>query len=493
MSVLFSQSLAQIRQQLHKREVSAEAVTAACLERIAATEPHIHALLTVRADDALEEARQLDKQGPDPSRPLWGVPVTVKDALTTAGLATTAGSKMLKDFVPFYDAHAVEQLKKAGAIILGKNNMDEFAMGSSTENSAFGPTRNPHNPDHVPGGSSGGSAASVAACQCFASLGSDTGGSIRQPAALCGCVGIKPTYGRVSRYGLIAYGSSLDQVGPLARSAQDCALILQSIAGHDPRDATSDPRPVPDYSAAIAQRQNLQGLRLGIPQEFFAEGLDPEVDKACQNALTIAKDLGAQLVPVSLPHTAASIATYYIIAMAEASSNLARFDGVRYGHRSSHSENLQDLYTHSRNEGFGEEVKRRIMLGTYVLSSGYYDAYYRKAAQVRRLIRHDYEQALSQCDVICGPVSPVTAWPLNALTKDPLQMYLMDIYTLSLNLAGLPGLAFPVGLGEKSHMPVGMQLLGRAFDEATLLAVANVVGEEIGGGAASPVPPLQGD
>lgn len=479
MTQLHTLSLTDIRQQLQSKSVTAEAVTAACLQNIADTEPQLHALLTLRADEALEEAAQLDKAGPDPAKALWGIPLTIKDALTTAGTTTTAGSKMLHNFVPFYDAHAVEQLKHAGAIILGKNNMDEFAMGSSTENSAFGPTRNPWNTAHVPGGSSGGSAASVAACQCYASLGTDTGGSIRQPASLCGCVGIKPTYGRVSRFGLIAYGSSLDQIGPMARSAEDCALVLQTIAGHDPRDSTSDPRPVDNYTAALASRDSLSALRIGIPQEFFAEGLAPEVDKACQNALRVAKDLGAHIVPVSLPHTAASIAAYYIIAMAEASSNLARFDGVRYGHRSAHSETLQELYTNSRSEGFGEEVQRRIMLGTYVLSSGYYDAYYRKAAQVRRLIRQDYENALSQCDVLCGPASPITAWPLGALTKDPLQMYLMDIYTLSLNLAGLPGMSFPVGLGEQSRMPVGMQLLGRAFDEATLLSVAHVLGKAL--------------
>ncbi|MEG2172877.1 MAG: Asp-tRNA(Asn)/Glu-tRNA(Gln) amidotransferase subunit GatA [Desulfovibrionaceae bacterium] len=479
MSALHTLTLTEIRQRLQHKDVTAEALTADCLQRIAVTEPHLHALLALRGEAALEEARALDISGPNPAQALWGIPVTVKDALTTAGIPTTAGSRMLENFVPFYDAHAVECLKKAGAIILGKNNMDEFAMGSSTENSAFGPTHHPLDSSRVPGGSSGGSAASVTACQCFASLGSDTGGSIRQPAALCGCVGIKPTYGRVSRYGLIAYGSSLDQVGPLARSAEDCALVLQTIAGHDPRDSTSDPRPVEEYSRIIAGRHDLKGLRLGIPHEFFAEGLDPEVEHACQEALKCAQALGAVLVPVSLPHTAASIATYYIIAMAEASSNLARFDGVRYGHRSSHIEDLQDLYINSRTEGFGEEVQRRIILGTYVLSSGYYDAYYRKAAQVRRLIRQDYEQALNQCDVLCGPASPVTAWPLGALTTDPLQMYLMDIYTLSLNLAGLPGLSFPVGLGQRSHLPVGMQLLGRAFDESTLLSVAHVLGKAV--------------
>lgn len=479
MNALHTLSLTEVRDQLQKGEVSAEAVTAACLQRIAATEPQLHALLAVRGEEALEEARQLDKAGPQPQQILWGVPVTIKDALTTKGTATTAGSRMLENFVPFYDACAVEKLKQAGAIILGKNNMDEFAMGSSTENSAYGPTRNPWDTQRVPGGSSGGSAASVTACQCFASLGSDTGGSIRQPAALCGCVGIKPTYGRVSRYGLIAYGSSLDQVGPLARSAADCALVLQAIAGHDPRDATSDPRPVDNYSQALEQRTSLKGLRLGVPQEFFAEGLDAEVSSACQYALESAKEMGATIVPVNLPHTRASIATYYIIAMAEASSNLARFDGVRYGHRSQKVENLEDLYTNSRTEGFGEEVQRRIMLGTYVLSSGYYDAYYRKAAQVRRLIRQDYETALQHCDVLCGPASPVTAWPLASLNADPLQMYLMDIYTLSLNLAGLPGLSFPVGLGASSHMPVGMQLLGRAFDEGTLLSIAHILGKSL--------------
>ncbi len=479
MSGLHTFTLADARARLVSGEIKAEEAVAACLSQVERTEPHLGALLTLRGEEALEEARCLDKEGPDPSRPLWGVPVTVKDALSTAGTRTTAGSRILENFVPFYDAFVVERLRQAGAVILGKNNMDEFAMGSSTENSAFHSTRNPWNSEHVPGGSSGGSAASVAACQCFASLGSDTGGSIRQPAALCGCVGIKPTYGRVSRYGLIAYGSSLDQVGPLARTAEDCALVLQTIAGHDPRDATSDPRPVDDYAAALAGRADLRGLRIGVPAEFFAEGLAPEVAAACRDALDTARRLGAELVDVTLPHTHAAIATYYIIAMAEASSNLARFDGVRYGHRASDIRNLAELYTRSRTEGFGEEVKRRIMLGTYVLSSGYYDAYYRKAAQVRRLIRQDFETALEKCDVICGPASPVTAWKVGALSQDPLQMYLMDIYTLSLNLAGLPGMSFPVGLGADSRLPVGMQLFGRAFDEGTLLSVAHVLGRAL--------------
>lgn len=471
MSDLIQASLAEIRARLAGGDVSAEAVAKACLDRIAETEPSIHALITVR-EQALEEARALDAQGPDASKPLWGVPVTVKDAIVTKGTRTTAGSKILGGFNPFYDAFVVERLKEAGAVIVGKNNMDEFAMGSSTENSAFGPTRNPRDPERVPGGSSGGSAASVAANQCYASLGTDTGGSIRQPAALCGCVGLKPTYGRVSRYGVIAYGSSLDQVGPLTRTVEDAALVLSVIAGHDKRDSTSSPRPVENY--ADFSRTDLKGVRLGVPREFMAEGLDGPVAKACQDALDRARGLGAELVDVSLPHaTRHAIAAYYIVAMAEASSNLSRFDGVRYGYRAADPKNLDDLYCRSRSEGFGQEVQRRILLGTYVLSAGYYDAYYKKAAQVRRLIRQDYLNALGSCDALFGPVSPVTAWKLGSIIDDPLKMYLMDIYTVSLNLAGLPGLSFPVG--EADGLPVGMQLIGRDFDEAGILGIGNVL------------------
>ena len=471
MSDLIQTSLAEIRARLAGGDVTAEAVTKACLDRIAETEPSIHALITVR-EQALEEARALDAQGPDASKPLWGVPVTVKDAIVTKGTRTTAGSKILGGFNPFYDAFVVERLKEAGAVIVGKNNMDEFAMGSSTENSAFGPTRNPRDPERIPGGSSGGSAASVAANQCYASLGTDTGGSIRQPAALCGCVGLKPTYGRVSRYGVIAYGSSLDQVGPLTRTVEDAALVLSVIAGHDKRDSTSSPRPVDNY--ADFSRADLKGVRLGVPREFMAEGLDGPVAKACQDALDRARDLGAELVDVSLPHaTRHAIAAYYIVAMAEASSNLSRFDGVRYGYRAADPKNLDDLYCRSRSEGFGQEVQRRILLGTYVLSAGYYDAYYKKAAQVRRLIRQDYLNALGSCDALFGPVSPVTAWKLGSIIDDPLKMYLMDIYTVSLNLAGLPGLSFPVG--EADGLPVGMQLIGRDFVEAGILGIGNVL------------------
>ncbi len=488
-TAIVSLSLAEVRDRLVRRELTAEQVTAACLDRITATEPAIAALLTNRAEAALDEARALDAAGPDPAKPLWGVPLTVKDALTTAGTRTTCGSRILGDFTPHYDAFAVGKLREAGAVILGKTNMDEFAMGSSTENSAFGPTRNPWNVARVPGGSSGGSAASVAAGQCFGSLGTDTGGSIRQPASLCGCVGLKPTYGRVSRFGLVAYGSSLDQIGPLTRTVEDAALLLSVIAGHDPRDATSATLPVDDYMGALAARKDLSGVRIGVPREFRGEGIDPEVSAACEAALDTARGLGASIVDVELPHTPYSIAAYYIIAPAEASSNLARFDGVRYGRRAESPRDLADLYVRSRAEGFGDEVQRRIMLGTYVLSSGYYDAYYRKAAQVRRLIREDYEKALTQCDVLCGPASPVTAWGLGELTNDPLKMYMMDVFTLSLNLAGLPGLCIPVGMGSRTGMPVGLQMLGRAFGEGDLLATANVLSGALGVPGVAPVAP----
>ncbi|MCI7506189.1 Asp-tRNA(Asn)/Glu-tRNA(Gln) amidotransferase subunit GatA [Desulfovibrio piger] len=467
MNEICSLNLTALADALQKKEIGAEEATRACLDRIAATEERVGALLHVDAEGALARARQLDAQGPDASQPLWGVPVTVKDALSTQGMPTTAGSRILEGYMPVYDAFAVQRLREAGAVILGKNNLDEFAMGSTTENSAYKTTHNPWDLQRVPGGSSGGSAASVAACQCFASLGSDTGGSIRQPASLCGCTGIKPTYGRVSRYGLIAYGSSLDQIGPLGRSVADCARVLGVITGHDHRDATCDPRPVDDYDAAAAA-PSLKGARLGLPKEFYAEGLAPEVRAVCEKAIETARAEGAEIVEVSLPHTNAAIATYYIIAMAEASSNLARFDGVRYGHRAADVKQLAELYVRSRSEGFGQEVKRRILLGTYVLSSGYYDAYFRKAAQVRRLIRDEYLAALEQCDALLAPVSPVTAWEMGCHSADPLQMYLMDAYTLSLNLAGLPGLSLPVGMAAESKMPVGMQLIGKAFDEAGL-------------------------
>ena len=481
MAALTELSLLEARDLVRKGEVSAEELTSACLKRIEETEPNIGALLARRDEEALEEARAMDKNRPADlsDKPLWGVPVTVKDALTLKGLPTTAASKILEGFCPPYDAMVVEKLKKAGAVILAKNNMDEFAMGSTTEHSAWKVTANPWDTTRVPGGSSGGSAASVAACQCFASLGSDTGGSIRQPASLCGCVGIKPTYGRVSRYGLLAYASSFDQVGPLARTVEDAALVLQVIAGHDKRDSTCSPVPVPDYGAAIREKSDLSGLTIGLPREFFGhEGLDSGVAAACENAVNAARSLGAKVVEVSLPHTEYSIASYYILAAAEASSNLARYDGVRYGHRTANPGNLEDMYTLSRTEGFGPEVQRRILLGSYVLSAGYYDAYYRKAAQVRRLIRQDYLNALDSCDMLLAPVSPVPAWQMGHMSDDPLQMYFMDIFTLSLNLAGLPGLSIPAGMSN--GLPVGVQLMGRTFSEAALFTAGNALTHTLG-------------
>lgn len=475
MTELTQLTLSEVRKALADKTVSAAEVTQAALSRIDATEPKVKALLSLQAEEARALAKSLDASGPDPAKPLWGVPLVVKDVLATKGVPTTCGSKILENFRPVYDATAVARLKDAGAILLGKANMDEFAMGSTTENSAYFATKNPWDLDRVPGGSSGGSGATVAAGQCYGALGTDTGGSIRLPASFCGIVGLKPTYGRVSRFGMVAYGSSLDQIGPMTRSVEDAARVLQVIAGHDERDSTSVDVPVPDYVAALSGRADLKGLTIGLPAEYWDKGLSPEVAEACAAAVKKAEELGAKTVPVKLKLSQYAIATYYIIAVAEASSNLARFDGVRYGHRTSAPENLLDMYVKSRTEGFGDEVQRRIILGTYVLSSGYYDAYYRKAAQVRRLIRQDFETALSQCDVLAGPVCPTTAFKVGEMTSDPLQMYLMDIFTISTNLAGLPGMSLPVGLGRETGMPVGLQLTGRAFDEAKLLQLAHVL------------------
>ena len=485
MTSLFSLSLTDIRAKLAKGEVSPSEAVESCLSRIETTEPALHACLTVCADEARRDAAELEKNcasasNTGPRKPLWGVPVTVKDVFCTKGVRTTAASRMLENFVPPYDAFVIERLKEAGAIIVAKTNMDEFAMGSSTEYSAFQRTSNPWNTDCVPGGSSGGSAASVAAMQAFGSLGSDTGGSIRQPAGLCGCVGIKPTYGRVSRYGAIAYASSFDQVGPLARSVEDCALLLSVIAGYDPKDATCADLSVPDFSAAL-QKQDLSGVTLGLPKEYWQEGLSPEVDSACRAAIAKAQSLGATVKEVSLPHLSYGVAAYYILASAEASTNLARFDGLRYGLRMGEEAGLIDMYTASRSHGFGEEVKRRILLGTYTLSAGYYDAYYTKAAQIRRLILQDFESALASCDALLAPASPVTAWKFGAYSHDPLTAYKMDILTLGLNLAGLPGLSLPVGLGADSHMPVGMQIMGRSFDEAGIIGIGNVLEKNLPG------------
>jgi aspartyl-tRNA(Asn)/glutamyl-tRNA(Gln) amidotransferase subunit A len=468
---LYTKTLTEMAELLQSREVTvAEAVTD-CLDRIEATEPTVKALITVMSDEALKQAEVMDREGPDASKPLWGVPIVLKDLLVTKGTRTTCASKILENFVPFYDGTAVVRLREAGAVIIGKANMDEFAMGSSTENSAFFQTSNPWDTDCVPGGSSGGSGATVAAGQCFAALGTDTGGSIRLPASFCGIVGLKPTYGRVSRFGLIAYGSSLDQIGPMTRSVEDSARILQVLAGHDPNDSTSVDVPVPDYLVGLG-RKSLEGTTIGLPEEYWGKGLDDEVEAACKAAIAKAEALGAKTVPVKMALTDYAIATYYIIAMAEASSNLSRFDGVRFGHRNKDAEELIDMYTSSRTEGFGDEVQRRIIMGTYVLSSGYYDAYYNKAAKVRRLLREDFEKAFEQCDIIAGPVCPTTAFKAGD-KADPLQMYLMDIFTISANLAGLPGMSLPVGLGGDSGMPVGLQFMGPAFSEAEMLSVAD--------------------
>ena len=483
------QSAREIRDAVRSGAVSATAMTEWHLNRIAEVDPSVDAFTQVWRDEALAQAAAVDEKARkgDALGPLAGVPVGLKELLCTRTGVTSCASKILKDFRSPYDGTVVKRMAAADAVFLGKVNMDEFAMGSSTENSAYKPTKNPWSAARVPGGSSGGSAASVAAGQCFASVGTDTGGSIRQPAAFCGIVGLKPSYGRVSRRGLVAYGSSLDQAGPMTRTVADAAEILQVIAGHDPKDSTSVDTPVPDYLETLRRRGCLKGLRLGLPEQYWGEGLSAEVEAACRGAVDLAATLGAEIVPVSLPHTEYAIATYYILAMAEASSNLARFDGVRYGRRSAGTRDLATMYTRSRCEGFGEEVMRRIMLGTYVLSAGYYDAYYKKAAQVRRLIRQDFLNALGTCDLICGPACPTTAFAIGENTDDPLQMYLTDIFTISLNLSGLPGLSLPVGLGADTGMPVGLQLFGGSMDEARLLSVAASLEDRL---PKLPAPPL---
>jgi len=469
MTPLHDLSLRDAAARVRRRETSSVELVRAALDRIAAVEPAVGAFLTVTEAEALAAAAAIDRRiaaGEDPG-PLAGVPVGIKDIICTAGIRTTAGSRILERFVPAYDATVTARLKRAGAVIVGKLNCDEFAMGSSTENSALGTTRNPWDGNRVPGGSSGGSGAAVAAGECHAALGTDTGGSVRLPAAFCGVVGLKPTYGRVSRYGVIAYASSLDQVGPLARDVADTALMLEAIAGHDPADSTASPRPVPSYLAAL--EQGVRGLRLGLPREYFVEGMQPEVEAGVRAAVRELERLGAIVEPVSLPHTEYAIATYYLIATAEASSNLARYDGIRYGLRVP-ADSLGAMYEASRAAGFGTEVKRRIMLGTYALSAGYYDAYYLKAQQVRTLIRRDFEQVFQRCEALVTPVAPTTAFRLGEKIADPLTMYLSDIFTISVNLAGLPGLALPCGF-DASGLPIGLQVIGRPFDEETVLRV----------------------
>jgi aspartyl-tRNA(Asn)/glutamyl-tRNA(Gln) amidotransferase subunit A len=462
-------TLLEARALLRAREISAVELTDAYLARIEALEPQLRAFVTVTADLARLQARAADvRLAAEEEAPLLGLPLALKDILCTAGVRTTCSSRILENFVPPYDAAVVERLRAAGAVVLGKTNLDEFAMGSSTENSAFFPTRNPWDLERVPGGSSGGSAAAVAAGEAPAALGTDTGGSIRQPAALCGIVGLKPTYGRVSRYGLVAFASSLDQIGPMARTAADCALLLGVIAGHDPRDATALPDPVPDYLAEL--EGDLRGLRVGVPREYFAAGLEPGVEAAVRAAIAQLAALGASVDEVSLPHTEYGVAAYYLIAPAEASANLARYDGVKYGY-SVAAPTLLDSYFRTRAEGFGPEVKRRIMLGTYALSAGYYDAYYLKAQKVRTLIKGDFDRAFERFDVLATPTSPTVAFRLGERVADPLAMYLSDVCTIPVNLAGLPGVSVPCGFVD--GLPVGLQLIGPPLSEGRLLRVAH--------------------
>jgi aspartyl-tRNA(Asn)/glutamyl-tRNA(Gln) amidotransferase subunit A len=476
---LLDRSMGDLAGALARREVSSEEVTRAALARIEATDRRIHAFLRVVPERALEAARASDARRArgEARSPLDGVPLAVKDIFATRGIETTAGSRILEGFRPPFDAAVIERLSAAGAVLVGKLNMDEFAMGSSNENSAYGPCRNPWDLERTPGGSSGGSAASVAARQVFGALGTDTGGSIRQPASLCGVVGVKPTYGRVSRYGVVAFASSLDQVGPIARTVGDAADLLGAIAGHDPRDQTSAALPVPDYRAGL--EDGARGLRIGVPREWMQGGSEAGVERRVREALAAYEAMGATLVDVELPHSRYGVAAYYLVAPAEASSNLARYDGVRFGLRAQ-ARSLADMYGETRDRGFGAEPKRRIMLGTYALSAGYYDAYYLRAQKVRTLVRRDFDRAFERCDVVAGPVSPTVAFRLGEKVDDPLQMYLADVFTIGCNLAALPGLSVPAGLHPESMLPVGLQLVGRPFDEATMLRAARALERELG-------------
>ncbi|MBF0622448.1 MAG: Asp-tRNA(Asn)/Glu-tRNA(Gln) amidotransferase subunit GatA [Magnetococcales bacterium] len=462
--------------QLKERKISAVELTRAYLGRINALNEKINAYVTVDEQSALKAAEAADARiAKGEATPMTGIPIAHKDLFCTEGVQTTCGSRMLKGFKPPYDATVTTRLKESGAVILGKTNMDEFAMGSSTETSYYGVTRNPWDLERIPGGSSGGSAAAVAAGLCVAATGTDTGGSIRQPAAVTGITGLKPTYGRVSRYGMIAFASSLDQGGPMCRTAEDTAIMLQSIAGHDAKDSTSLNIETPDFSALL--NKGIKGLKIGVPTECFGEGLEDDVRSAIDEAKKVFADAGAELVTISLPYTGVAIPTYYIIAPAEASSNLARYDGVKFGYRCENPNDLQDLYSRSRAEGFGSEVKRRIMLGTYVLSSGYYDAYYRRAQKARRLIANDFTKAFESVDAVLTPTTPGTAFKLGEKKDDPVQMYLSDIYTINVNLAGLPGMSLPCGF-DGNNLPIGMQLIGKPLDEAGILRIAHTYQKE---------------
>ena len=468
---LYKLTVHELRGLLAKKEITAKDAAFSYTKRIGSLEPAIKAFVSLTPDATMQMAEEADKAiAEGKAAPLLGVPFAIKDNMCTKGIRTTCSSRMLENFVPPYESTVTTRLKDAGYVLLGKTNMDEFAMGSSTENSAFGPTHNPWDVDRIPGGSSGGSAAAVAADMCAAALGSDTGGSIRQPAACCGVVGLKPTYGRVSRFGLVAFASSLDQIGPITKDVEDCAIMMNVIGGHDPADSTSANVALPDFTKTL--KDGIKGLKVGIPKEYFiAGGIDQEVYLAMQEAINVLKSLGAVTVEISLPHTEYAVATYYILATSEASSNLARYDGVKYGYRAKEFDDLLDMYKKTRSEGFGPEVKRRIMLGTYALSSGYYDAYYKKAQQARTQIKDDFDEAFKKVDIIVTPTAPTPAFKLGEKTADPLQMYLSDIFTISINLAGIPGLSMPCGL-TRERLPIGMQVLGKHFDEETVLRAA---------------------
>ncbi len=461
----------ELRKKLKEGETTSVEITESVFNRIGAVEDKIHSFITIMKDSAFEEAQKADRAIQEGNTGLLtGIPIALKDIMCTRGVRTTCGSHILENFIPPYDSTVVKKLRKAGAVFVGKTNMDEFAMGSSTETSYFGITRNPWDLERIPGGSSGGSATAVVADQCIASLGSDTGGSIRQPAALCGVVGMKPTYGRVSRFGLVAFASSLDQIGPLSKDVEDCAIMMNAIAGYDPNDSTSVPADVPDYTKYVSR--GIEGWTIGIPKEYFIEGIDPEVLAAVEVAIKQVEKMGGKTVEISLPHTEYCVAVYYVIAPSEASSNLARYDGVRYGFRSKEGRDLLEMYKMSRAAGFGDEVKRRIMIGTHSLSSGYYDAYYKKASQVRALMRDDFDEAFKTCDVILTPATPTPAFHVGEKMDDPLQMYLCDMFTLSANLAGIPGISVPCGY-TKGGLPIGLQFLAKHFEEEKLIQIAS--------------------
>ena len=466
-------TISKVSELLHKKEISVMEVVNSIYERIDFVEDKVNAFVTITRDKALEMAEKAQKAIDSSRKPgsasILGSPIAIKDNLCTKGIRTTCSSNILQNFIPSYESTVTSRLIEQGYVLVGKTNLDEFAMGSSTENSGFFTTKNPWDFERIPGGSSGGSTAAVAADECIAALGSDTGGSIRQPAALCGVVGLKPTYGRVSRYGLVAFASSLDQIGPITKNVQDSALLMNIIAGHDPCDSTSAPIPLPDFTAVL--NKDIKGMKIGIPKEYFIEGMDAEVLAAVQDAIKQLESLGAIPVEISLPHTEYAVATYYVLATSEASSNLARYDGVKYGYRAK-AKDLMDMYVSTRAQGFGTEVKRRIMLGTYALSSGYYEAYYRKAQQVRTLIKKDFEDVFKNIDVVVTPTSPTAAFKIGEKTADPLQMYLSDIFTISVNLAGVPGISIPCGF-TSGNLPIGLQLIGKHFDEESILKVAH--------------------